>query len=99
LSISQDADDERRLHVGDDPAANEVDDPVGPVEHPLVVRDDQDRGPGGAGGEFVEKGEHLLARGGVERGRGLVGEDQRRLVDQRPRDRDPLVLAAGELRR
>ena len=29
----------------------------------------------------------------------LVGEQQRRAVDQRPGDRDALLLAAGELRR
>jgi hypothetical protein len=33
----------------------------------------------------------------VEVARRLVGEQQRRLVDERPRDRDTLLLAAGEL--
>ena len=33
----------------------------------------------------------------VERGRRLVGDDQRRAVQQRDRDRDALAHAAGEL--
>ena len=52
-------------------------------------------GPSAMLAEQVEDG---LARLGVERGGRLVGEDQRRLVDQGPGDRHPLLLAAGELR-
>ena len=33
---------------------------------------------------------------GVERARGLVEDEDRRVAQNRPRDRDPLLLAAGE---
>ena len=36
---------------------------------------------------------------GVERGGRLVGEDHGRVVDDGPRDREPLLLPAGECRR
>src|SRR5207245_4864204 len=42
---------------------------------------------------------HLLAQLFVERAQRLVHEDQLRLEHQRARHRDPLLLAAGELRR
>ena len=35
---------------------------------------------------------------GIERGGGLVEQDDRRVLDQRARDRDALALAAGKLR-
>ena len=41
--------------------------------------------------------EHLAAGPRVEVARRLVGEQQRRRQQQRPRDRDALLLAAGEL--
>jgi hypothetical protein len=41
----------------------------------------------------------LAAAGGVEVAGGLVGEEQRGPGDQRPGDRHPLLLAAGELGR
>ncbi len=41
----------------------------------------------------------LLAGGRVERAGRLVGQQQLRRVDQGPRDRDPLPLAAGQPRR
>jgi hypothetical protein len=47
----------------------------------------------------VELGEDRLAGVGVEVAGGLVGEQHRRLVYQRPRDRDPLFLPARQLRR
>ena len=34
---------------------------------------------------------------GIERGGGFVEQDQRRVLEQRARDRDALALAAGEL--
>ena len=40
---------------------------------------------------------HLLAQLGVERGERLVEQQELRAVDQRARDRDALLLAAGEL--
>ena len=42
---------------------------------------------------------HLLAKLHVERAERLVEEQRRRPVDERPRERDALLLAAGELPR
>ena len=77
------------LHFGD---------AVGKVINPVVVGDDEDAAVGleGAGFEEIQS---LLPCGGVERGRGFVADDEPRLVHQRPRDRDPLELPAGELGR
>ena len=47
----------------------------------------------------LEERDHLGAGARVELAGGLVGEQQLRLVRQRARDRDALLLAAGELRR
>ena len=62
-----------------------------------LVRDHDDGLP-----ELVEPlkdREDLRARVGVEVPRRLVREDHRRIVEQRPRDRDALLLSAGELAR
>ena len=45
----------------------------------------------------VEQRQHLGGGGAVEVAGRLVGQEQRRLGDQRPGHRDPLLLAAGEL--
>ena len=44
--------------------------------------------------DLAQQGHHRGAPLGVQRGRGLIGQDQRRLVGQRPCDRDALLLAA-----
>ncbi len=49
--------------------------------------------------ERIEKAENLLACLAVEVSRGLVRKDERRVVHERPRDRDPLALSAGKLAR
>ena len=46
-----------------------------------------------------EDAHHVLAAAGVEVAGRLVGEQQRRLADQRAGDGDPLLLATGELAR
>ena len=46
--------------------------------------------------EVEQQRADLVAGGGVDRAGRLVGEQQRRLVDQRPGDRHPLPLAAGQ---
>jgi hypothetical protein len=46
--------------------------------------------------EVLEEAEHVERRGAVEVARGLVGEHHRRLVAERPGDRDPLALAARQ---
>ena len=43
-----------------------------------------------------QQGQHLARGRGVEGAGRLVGEDDRGVGDQRPGDRDPLLLAAGE---
>ena len=69
-------------------------DPLGRLGHALVMGDEQDRLP--AAMQAPEQLEHLGRARRVERTGGLVREQQRRLVHQRPGDREPLALAAGE---
>ena len=88
-----------RLRVGrlDDPPAAHDGDGVGQRERLLlVVGDEQRRGAGGPQG-LADLAAHLRAQAGVERVEGLVEQDQARLRRQRPRQRHPLLLAAGEL--
>ena len=47
--------------------------------------------------ELLKQSHDLVAGGGIEIARGLVGENQRRPIDQARGDRDPLLLAAGKL--
>ena len=47
--------------------------------------------------QLIENGQHFLGGSGVEGAGGLVRQQQRRLIDDRPGDRHPLLLAAGEL--
>ncbi len=64
--------------------------------HPQVVADEQQRRA-----LFPAQGVHepqdLRLHGHVERGGGLVGDDQRRIKGQRHGDHHPLAHAAGEL--
>ena len=87
------------LDVGDEPAADEVDDPVGPVEQALVVGDDQDRGlPGPASASSVSR---FITSWPEAASREAVGSSARIRVGsltRAPGDRDPLPLAAGEVR-
>ena len=68
---------------------------VGPGGHLRVVGNEHDGLP--ALLEAAEGLHHELARGGVEVARGLVGEDDRRVVHKGAGDGDALHLAAGEL--
>ena len=61
----------------------------------LIVGDVEHRG-GEAGVEAGDFGAHLEAGGGVEVGKGLIEQEQRRLADQGAAQGDPLALAAGE---
>ncbi len=65
------------------------------VGHLLLVGDDHD-GPA-FGVELVEQRQHLGRGPRVERAGRLVGQQQHRLGHDRPGDRDPLLLPAGEL--
>ncbi|MFN7976644.1 MAG: hypothetical protein U0P30_00820 [Vicinamibacterales bacterium] len=49
------------------------------------------------GGQRAQQVHHELPARRVERGGGLVGEDDRRIAGQSPRDRDTLLLTAGEV--
>ena len=64
----------------------------------VVVRGDDHR-RAVLGGEPGEQVDHVGARLRVEVAGRLVGEDHPRLDDERARDRDALLLAAGELAR
>ena len=83
--------------VLDHPAALDDDDPVGQQQRVEdVVGDDDDRAVG------QHPAQHLAQRGrdrDVEGGHRLVEQQQPRVGGERPGDRDPLRLAAGELRR
>ena len=85
-----------RLLVADDLAVGELDHaPAHLVHHRHVVGGDQHRRAG-----LVDPVDQLHDpdRGlGIEVAGRLVGDQQRRVVDERARDRDALLLAAGEL--
>ena len=70
-------------------------DAVGHAHH-LAAVGDHDDGLAQLADEPVEEIQDDRRRVGVEGAGGLVGEDQRRVVDQRSRDGDPLLLASGE---
>ena len=84
----------RRVVVAHDPAVAHADDAVAGFGDLVVVRHEQDRLA--ARVQAPEQLEHLVAAFGVERAGRLVGEQQRRLVGERARDRETLALAAGE---
>src|SRR4029079_17974225 len=65
------------------------------VDHLAVVRDHEDRRAGAI--DAVEELHDPDARVGVEVPGRLVADEERRVVDDGPRDRDALLLAAGEL--
>ena len=69
--------------------------PVGPGGMPRLVGDQH---PGRAGVHLrPQQPQHRLAGLGVQRPGRLVGQQQAALADQRPGDRHPLLLAAGQL--
>ena len=72
-----------------------LEDAIGMRGDVRVVRDQHDRVVFVA--QSLEQRQDLLAGPAVERTGGLVGEQDRRTVDQRARDRDALLLAAGQL--
>ena len=86
----------RVARVGDDLPVAERDQPRRERRDVLLVRDDDDRDAGAV--ELLQQRHHLEARRGIERAGGLVGEDELGIVDQRARDGDALLLAAGKLR-
>src|SRR5215213_783966 len=92
--IAAAGDDQLVVAAGlDDPAAVEHDDLVR-VAHRREAVGDRDRRPPLR--EPVERVLHEPLRLGVERARRLVEDEDRRVAQDRPRDRDALLLAAGE---
>src|ERR1700681_1203396 len=83
----------RRI-VCHDAAVGQPDHTPGAPPYRLAVRDDEQRLP--ARVERHQQLEHVLRGTRVELAGRLVGEQQRRLVDERARDRDALLLAARE---
>ena len=81
--------------VAQDLAVTQTDDALGVAGDLFLVRDDDDRLPGGV--QFLEERDDLVGRGRVEVARWLVGEQDAGLVDERPCDRDALALPAREL--
>lgn len=78
-----------------DAAVFEADDAVGPLHGVLVVCR-QNQGGLTLRHQRVEELEHLRSGAAVQRARGFVGQDERRLLDEGPGDGDALLLAARE---
>ena len=72
--------------------------PVGDLHGLLLVVRDEDRRHVDVVVEAAQPRPQLLADAGVERAEGLVEQEDLRLDGERPRERHPLPLAAGELR-
>ena len=69
---------------------------VGELPHHGEVVADQDVGDGGLVADVGEQVQHLRLDGHVESGHRLVQDEDPRLGRQRPGDRDPLPLTAGQ---
>src|ERR1039457_1623844 len=82
--------------VGQDEAVADGDDAVGNLSHRPFVGDENDRQAAFAI-ERPDRPKNLLGRLRVEVARRLVGEQDRRVVDQGAGHRHALLLAAGEL--
>ncbi len=81
----------------EDPSLDDHAHPVGERGRVLeVVRDEERRQPQ-LGEELGELAANDPARVGVERRERLVEQQHRRVARERPRQRDPLALAAGEV--
>ncbi len=72
-------------------------DPVGHLGDDAHVVGDEDHGHAHLVLQQSDQRQYLCLDGDVERGRGLVGDEQARLARERHRDHDPLPHAAGQL--
>ena len=70
-----------------------VHDPVGKRENAIIVRHDN-RGTVGTHGVCRQQLHHLLSRLGIQRRGRLITHHQPRVVDERARQSDPLLLSA-----
>jgi hypothetical protein len=83
---------------GDNPPVSHFDRAIAVLQHPRVVRDDND-GPSRLHGNLAEQFHHRSPGVGVQRRRRFVAHEQPRFVHQRPRNGDALLLSARQLRR
>ena len=81
----------------DDAAVLHDGDAVGDLRDDGQIVRDEEHGEIVGAAQVAEEGENLCLHGDVERGCGLVGDEQAGAVDDRHRDEDALALAAGEL--
>ena len=72
-------------------------DAVGDVADDVEIVRDEQVGEAELLLQVLEQVEDLRLHGDVERGHGLVADDQLRVGGEGPRDADPLALPAGEL--
>src|SRR5918999_1077995 len=94
--LSRTIEDVQRFALLDDSSLVHEDQAVADLPRKLhLVRDDEHRHP--VAGQVAHDDEHLAHELGVERGGDLVEEHHVRVHHQRPGDRDPLLLTAGEL--
>ena len=84
--------------LADDAAVLDMDDPVGERHEPRIVGDDQ-HAAARVLGDVRQDTHDGLAVLAVQRGGRLVGQDHRRIADDRARNRHPLLFAAAELAR
>ena len=81
--------------IVDDPAVFDAKDSIRERHDARIVRDDE-HGARRILGELGQHRHHCLAVFAVERRSRLVSENHRRIADDGARDRDALLLAAGE---
>ncbi len=84
-----------RVRLRSNAAVLDADDPIAQIDQALIVRDQNATLAALVhfAGEFFH---HLSSSMGVETGSWLIGQDDARIVHQRPGNRDALSLAAGE---
>ena len=84
-----------RSRIPHDPAVSHRDDASRPGRHRRIVGDQDQRVTGSC--QLVQLLHHLLAARRIQRSGRLVGQNHPPAVDQCPRNRHPLLLAAREL--
>ena len=82
-------------HLDASPAAQQAG-PVGERDDPLEAVLGQQHGDAEVAHQAGQRGEHLLGGGGVERGGGLVEDEQARVHGQHGAEGHPLLLTPGE---